>query len=61
MPIALAAAVLLDLLGIDVGVAVLGEEAREVLDGDGGALSDALVVTVVGLVRAGHCEDWLAT
>jgi len=55
-PVALAAAVLLDLLGVDVGVATLGEEAWEVVDRDGGALGNALVVTVVGFVGSSHVE-----
>ena len=60
-PVALAAAVLLDLLGIDVDVAVLGEELGQMLDGQGGALGNALVVTVVGLVGASHYEDSLTS
>lgn len=54
LPVALATAVLLDLLGVGVGKAVLGEELGEVLHGEGSALSNALVVAVVGLVGAGH-------
>jgi len=34
---------------------VLGEEARKVLCGSGGAVGEALVVTVIGLVGASHC------
>jgi len=55
-PVTLATTVLLDLLGVDIGIAVLGEEARKVVDRRGGAFSDALVVAVVGLVRSGHLE-----
>jgi hypothetical protein len=54
-PIALATAVLLNLLRVDIGVAVLSKETGKVFNGEGGALGNALVVTVVGLVRASHC------
>lgn len=53
-PVALAAAVLLDLLGIDVGVTILGEEAWEMHDRHGSTFGNALVITVVGLVRSRH-------
>lgn len=36
-------------------MAVLSEEAWEVLFGGGGAVGDADVVAVVLLVRTGHC------
>lgn len=54
LPIAPAATVLLDLLGVGIGKAALAKEARELILGHGGALGDSLVVTVVGLVGAGH-------
>ena len=57
IPIAPATPVLLDLLGVGVRVAALGKEAREVLRGSGGAVSETLVITVVGLVGASHCKD----
>lgn len=55
-PIALATAVFLNLLRVGIGVAVLSKETRKVFNGEGGALGNALVVTVVGLVRASHIE-----
>lgn len=55
-PVTTAAAVLLDLFGIGVDVAALGKETRQVFLGGGSAFGDALVVTVVGLVRASHFE-----
>jgi hypothetical protein len=58
-PIALAATVLLDLLGVGIGIAMLAKEAWDMLNGEGGSLSNALVVTVVGLVRAGHVDKLL--
>lgn len=60
-PVALTTAVLLDLLGVNIGVAVLGEEARLMLNGDGSALGDAFVVAVVGLVGTSHIGRWVAT
>ena len=54
IPVASAATVLLHLLGVHVWVSILGEEARQMLGGSGGAVSQALVVTVVGLGSAGH-------
>jgi hypothetical protein len=54
-PVAFAATVLLHLLGIDVHMATLGEEARKVLCWDGSPVSETLVVAVVGLVGASHC------
>jgi hypothetical protein len=56
IPVALASPVLLDLLGLLVRVAVLGEEARQVLLGGSGAVGEAGVVLLVELVRAGHCR-----
>lgn len=53
-PISSATAVLLDLLGVDVGVTALGKEAWKVLRRVSSTLSEALVVTVVGLVGASH-------
>lgn len=53
-PIALAAAVLLRLVGIGVAVAGLGEESREVLLSSGRAVSEASMITVSVLVRASH-------
>jgi hypothetical protein len=54
-PVAFAATVLLHLLRINVHVATLGEEAREVLCWGGSPVSETLVVAVVGLVGASHC------
>ena len=53
-PVALAAALLLHLLGVGVEVPGLGEVARQVLLGRGGAGGQALVVAVVELVGARH-------
>lgn len=53
-PVAPASTVLLHLLGVGVGKAVLAKEAGDVVNGEGSALGNALVVTVVGLVGAGH-------
>lgn len=55
VPIAFAAALLLGVLRVLAGVAGFGEVAREVLLRSGGTVGEALVVAVVGLVRAGHC------
>lgn len=55
IPVSSSIAILLDLLRIDVGVATLCKVAGQMLGGTGSALSNALVVTVVGLVGAGHC------
>jgi hypothetical protein len=60
-PIASARSVLLDLLGIHVGMAALGKETREMLRGKSSAFGEALVVTVIGLVGASHCRgEWSA-
>lgn len=56
-PVTLTPAILLDLLRVDASVSVLSKKSGHMLNGDGGALGDALVVTVVGLVRAGHVEE----
>jgi len=53
-PVALAPTVLLDLLGIDVGIAALGKETRKILDGESSALGNALMITIVGFVRTSH-------
>jgi hypothetical protein len=55
LPIALAAAVLLCLLGVDALEAVLGEKLGEVILGEDGTLSKTSVVLVVELVRSSHC------
>jgi hypothetical protein len=60
-PVTLAAAILLDLLGISIYITTLGEEPRQVLGGSSCALGEALVVSVVGLVRAGHLEQQVFT
>lgn len=57
LPIPFAAALLLGVLGVLAGVARFGEVAWEVLLRSGGAVGEALVVTVVGLVAASHCFD----
>ena len=54
IPIALAAAILLDLLGVDIEMTRLGKEAGQMFSGTGGAGGEALVVTVVCLVGASH-------
>jgi hypothetical protein len=56
VPVASTGAVFLDLLGVYVGEATLGEELGHRLDGQRGAFGDALVVTVVGLGGACHCH-----
>jgi len=56
-PVTLASAVLFDLFGIDIGVATLGKVTGQMLDRESGAFGDALVVAVVGLVRASHDGD----
>lgn len=53
-PIASTRSVLLDLLGVHVGMTAFGKETREMLRGVSGAVGEALVVTVIGFVRAGH-------
>lgn len=53
-PIASTTSVLLDLFGIDIGVAALREEAWEVLRRSCRAFSKTLVITVVGFVGASH-------
>lgn len=58
-PVASARAILLHLLGIDIGIAVLGKEARKMLCGSDSAVSETLVVAVVGLVRASHFDGLL--
>jgi hypothetical protein len=55
-PIASTRAVLLHLLGVDIGEAIFTKEARDSFRGEHSPLGNALVVTVVGLVRSGHCE-----
>jgi len=57
-PVASTRAVLLHLLGVDIGKAVLAKEARNSLRGEHSPLGNALVVTVVGLVRSGHFVGW---
>lgn len=57
-PVALASTVLLDLFGIDVGVATLGKVTGKMLNGESSAFGDALVITVVGLVGASHDGGW---
>ena len=49
-PVALARALLLDVLGVGVDVATLGEVAREMLFGAGGAIGEADVITSIGFV-----------
>jgi len=56
VPVASTTTILLDLLGVYVCEATLGKELGHRLDGQSGALGDALVVTIVGLVRACHCR-----
>jgi len=53
-PVTSARAVLLYLLGVHIGKAVLTKEARNSFRGRDSPLGNALVVTVVGLVRSGH-------
>jgi len=53
-PVASTRAVLLHLLGVDIGKAVLTKEARDSLRREHSPLGNALVVTIVGLVRSGH-------
>lgn len=53
-PIAFTASVLLHLFGIDVGIAVLAEEAGDMNLGDSRAIRNPLVVPVIGLVRTSH-------
>ena len=54
IPISSSVAVLLDLFGIGIGKPALCKVAGQIFSVGGGAFSNALVVTVVGLVRAGH-------
>ena len=56
IPITLSAAVLLRLGRIGVGVACLGEVARQLGVALGAAVGDAGVVAVGVLVGAGHCR-----
>lgn len=55
VPVAFTTTVLLDLLGVNINVAALGEEARQVFCWRDTAIGNALVVTVVVLVRTSHC------
>jgi hypothetical protein len=55
LPIALAAALLLNTLGVSVDVARLGEVARETFFSSGSTISDSAMVAIVGLVAASHC------
>lgn len=54
LPVALARAVLFDLLGVGVEGAVLGEVARQMLLVGSSTVGQAGVVAVVELVRASH-------
>lgn len=54
IPVASTRTVLLDLLGVGIGKPRLGKETREILGRGSSPLSEALVVTVVGLVGASH-------
>lgn len=60
VPIALATAVLLHLLGVHVGMAMLGKEARQMLRGGSSAFSETLMVPVIGLVGASHCGQLIS-
>jgi hypothetical protein len=60
LPVASAAAVLLDLSWILIDVAMLGEEARQVLVSNSGTIGKARVVLVVILVRTSHCRNKLS-
>lgn len=55
VPVAFAIAVLLHLLGINVDIAALGKEARQLFCRRDAAISETLVVTFAVLVRASHC------
>jgi hypothetical protein len=57
-PVAFAATVLLHLLRINVHVATLGEEAREVLCWGRSPVGETLMVAVIGLVGASHYGFW---
>lgn len=57
IPVASTRAVLLDLLGINICETMLGKVTRKMLGRSGGAFSEALVVTIVGLVRSSHCKS----
>lgn len=54
LPIALAVSVLLGLGTVSVGVAALGEVARQMLFRFGSSVGEALMIAVVVLVGAGH-------
>lgn len=54
LPVTSTIAVLLDLLGIDINIATLGKVSWQILHGGCSAFSNALVVTVICLVGAGH-------
>jgi hypothetical protein len=56
-PIALAAAVLLDLVRVGVGVTSFGKEARQVLFSCSCTVGKASVVAVSVLVGASHCPS----
>lgn len=56
LPVTLATAVFLHLLGVRVGMTALGEESREVFSGSSRAFGNALAVTIVGFVGARHCS-----
>jgi hypothetical protein len=57
LPVAFSSAVLLSLGRILVSMAGLGEVAREMLVGVGGAVSQGGMVTVSVLVGASHCRE----
>jgi hypothetical protein len=54
LPVASTSSILLGLLGVLTNMATLSKVLGEVLVRGGSAISNALVVTVVALVRSGH-------
>jgi hypothetical protein len=57
LPVTLAAAVLLGLLGVNTVEAILGKELGDVVLGKDGTLGKAGMVLVVELVRSSHCSN----
>lgn len=55
-PVATARSILLHLFGVDIGEAILAKKARYSFRGENSPLGNALVVTVIGLVRSSHFE-----
>ena len=56
LPSTLTGTVLFDLVGIGIDVSGLGEVSRKVVGGNGGAICNCSVVTVIEFVCLAHCQ-----